>query len=294
MRALITGAHGQLGAALQRFAPADCEIVAHGHNQLDITEASTVNAVLATESIDVLINAAAYTNVEAAQRTPEAAFKINAEGPAILASACADRNVHFVHVSTDFVFDGTKGAPYSVEDEPRPLNVYGVSKLAGERRIQDILGNRAAIVRTSWLHSASGANFVTKVLSQIQAGKTLRVVIDEVGAPTAVHSLAPALWQCAIESIGGIHHWSDTGSTNRFDYARAISALALEYELISEVPQILPARATEFSTAVNRAAYSVLATDVTQAALGIRAQPWLEGLKLTMQDLRRQHKAEGL
>lgn len=285
MRALITGANGQLGRALQRFAPADCRLAAFGHVELDITDAHAVEAALAAGRYDVLINAAAYTNVEAAERDTERAYRTNALAPGTIARACAVHGVHLVHVSTDFVFDGAKGAPYTPEDAPAPLNVYGASKLEGERNVASALPGRACIVRTSWVHSADGANFVTKMLERMAAGAPLRVVTDEVGAPTSVHSLARALWRCASARLNGLHHWSDAGVVSRFDYARAIASIAGEIGLLATQPEIVPARVADFPSSARRPTYSVLDTRATQAALGITPPSWQDGLRLTLQDI---------
>lgn len=283
MKVLITGANGQLGIALRRFAPADTEVVPLGRDTLDIANPTAVEAAL-EQGADVLINAAAYTDVEAAERSPAAAFAINSDAAALLARACAARKIRFVHVSTDFVFDGEKNAPYLTTDAPRPLNAYGASKLDGERRVLKIYPD-ACVMRTSWLHSSVGANFVTKLLQRMRSGAPLRVVVDEIGAPTSVHSLATALWRCAHQAIGGIHHWSDAGETTRFDYARAIGDLALEYGFITQRVAIDRAHAADFPSGAKRPRYSVLDTTTTQAELGIEPRPWLEGLKLTMRDI---------
>lgn len=284
MKVIVTGANGQLGLALQRLVPPGIEALPLARAHLDISNREAVEAALATGA-DAVINAAAYTDVEGAERNPADAYRINSEGAANLASVCAARRIRFVHVSTDFVFDGKKGAPYSPSDEPHQLNVYGASKLEGEQRVLEKLAD-ACIVRTSWVHSADNANFVTKIVQRMRSGGPLRVVEDEVGSPTATHSLAPALWRCATLSIGGVHHWSDAGSVNRFDYACAIAELALEYGLIAEKPRIDRARAADFAGGAKRPRYSVLAIDTTEAVLGMRARPWLEGLRLTLQDLR--------
>lgn len=289
MKIFITGANGQLGVALQRLAPPDIDVVPLRRADLDITDHEAVESALQAGA-DALINAAAYTDVEGAERNAADAFRINSDGAAHLAAACAARGIRLVHVSTDFVFDGEKQSPYLPTDEPHPLNAYGASKLAGEQRILELLPS-ACIVRTSWVHSADNANFVTKIVQRMREGAPLRVVVDEVGSPTATRSLAPALWACATRFIRGIHHWSDAGSVNRFDYARAIGHLAVEYGLIAAAPIIDRARAADFVGGARRPRYSVLAIDATQDALGVRARPWMDGLRLTMQDLRDRLKA---
>lgn len=283
MKVVITGANGQLGLALRRFAPPAAQVVALGHADLDISDAEAVEAALKSGA-DVLINAAAYTDVEGAERNRAQAFRINSDGAANLATTCAARHIRLIHVSTDFVFDGTKQTPYLPTDETHPLNIYGASKLAGEQRVLELLP-AACVVRTSWVHSAHNANFVTKVVQRMRSGEQLRVVVDEIGSPTSTHSLAAALWRSAARPLSGIHHWSDAGAVNRFDYANAIGRFAVEFGLVSALPVISPAQSTEFATGAKRPRYSVLAIDATEAALAMRARPWLEGLRATMQDL---------
>lgn len=290
MRVLITGANGQLGRALQASCPRDCQFVARGHDTLDISDAAALAALLEGEAFHTVINAAAYTDVEAAERASADAFRINGTAPGLLGKACAGRGVHLVHVSTDFVFDGAKTTPYTVQDEPRPLNAYGASKLEGEQRVLSLLPENACVVRTSWLHGAHGTNFVTKVLQRMKTADTLRVVTDEVGSPTAVGSLAPALWQCALQRAKGIQHWSDAGAVTRYEFANEIARQALERGLIDKLPHILPARVADFPSGVRRPAYSVLDGSATQQGLGLEAPRWQDGLALTLQDLARERR----
>ena len=288
MRVLITGANGQLGRALQASCPPDCQCVARGHDTLDIADAAALATLLEGEAVQAVINAAAYTNVEVAERASAEAFRINGAAPGLLAEACAEGGVHLVHVSTDFVFDGAKTTPYTTKDEPHPLNAYGASKLEGERRVLDLLPDHACVVRTSWLHGAHGANFVTKVLQRMKTADTLQVVTDEVGSPTAVGSLAPALWQCALRRLTDIQHWSDAGAATRYEFANEIARQAREHGLIDKLPQILPARVADFPSVVRRPAYRVLDSSATQQALGLEAPRWHDGLALTVRDLTRE------
>ncbi len=287
MKVLITGANGQLGSALQARAPFDCEYVAKTRTQLDITDAAAVDAILETERVQVVMNAAAYTDVEAAERSTTAAFAINRDAVSTLANACASHDVRLVHVSTDFVFDGTKRVPYDIVDDPRPLNIYGTSKLQGEQAVLTVLGTNACVIRTSWLHSAQGANFVTKMLARMKAGEPLRVVTDEFGSPTSAYSLAEALWMVAKRTLHGIHHWSDEGVVSRFEFAEAIAAQALALGLLPAQVILQPAVAADFASAARRPSYSALDTRRTQSALGMRARSWKEGLDLTLRDLYR-------
>jgi dTDP-4-dehydrorhamnose reductase len=285
MKILLTGAAGQLGAAVRSCVPANVTCVALDRNQLDITDWHSVQHQLRREDISVVINAAAYTDVEAAEREPERAMYINATAPAKLARVCASLGVRLVHVSTDFVFDGRKREPYKVGDEPNPLSVYGQSKLQGEQEVLSALGNAACIVRTSWLHSARGANFVTKMLTRMRAEGPIRVVTDEIGSPTAAYSLAPALWECAQRSIFGVHHWSDEGIVSRYEFAEAIAARALRLGLLTRTPVLQPARVCDFKSAAQRPAYSVLDATHTQITLDMKAISWTAGLDLTLKYL---------
>jgi dTDP-4-dehydrorhamnose reductase len=286
MKVLITGANGQLGSALQARAPHGCGYVARSRSELDISNAAAVNAALETERVQVVINAAAYTDVEGAERSSDTAFRINRDAAATLAKSCASHHVRLVHVSTDFVFDGTKREPYSVDDEPRPLSIYGASKLQGEREVLSILQSNACVVRTSWLHSAQGANFVTKVLGRMKTGEPVRVVTDEIGSPTSAYSLAKALWSAANSAVHGVQHWSDEGVISRFEFASAIAEQAFDLGLLRTRAVLRPALVADFPSPTRRPAYSALDTRRTQAALGMQPRPWKQGLDLTLQDLR--------
>lgn len=285
MNVLVTGAGGQLGAALQACVPDDIKCIAVDRHTLDISDGAALGRRLDEARIAVVINAAAYTDVERAEREPDQAMHVNATACATVARACAAHGARMIHVSTDFVFDGRKGEPYRPSDEPNPLSVYGRSKLAGEREVLSILGKNGCVIRTSWLHSAQGANFVTKILARMQSSETVRVVTDEIGSPTAAYSLAGALWACSRSAASGIQHWSDVGAVTRFQFAEAIARDAHEVGLLARVPELLGARVSDFKTAAQRPTYSVLDTHQTEAELGIEAIQWREGLRLTLSKL---------
>lgn len=285
MNVLVTGAGGQLGTALQACAPADINCIAVDRLALDISDEAAVKRKLNEAQIAVVINAAAYTDVERAEREPDQATRINATACATLARACATHGARMIHVSTDFVFDGRKSTPYSPADRPNPLSVYGRSKLQGEREVTSILGDQACVIRTSWLHSAHGANFVTKVLARMQTGEPVRVVTDEMGSPTAAYTLARAAWAGMRSTASGIHHWSDAGAISRFEFAHAIAREAFSIGLLSRMPRLEPARVADFKSAAQRPAYSVLDARDTQTAFGIETIHWCDGLKLTLSKL---------
>ena len=192
-RVLVTGANGQLGLALQEAAKdSNLEIVFMDKSELDITNAEEVNKVFAKQSFNVCINAAAYTHVDGAEANKALAYAINATAVETLAKVCKQQQCWLIHISTDYVFDGTLDRPYTQADTPKPLNIYGASKLAGEQAIQAV-GGTHSIVRTSWLYSQYGNNFYSKLQAQLAAGKTLRVTADQQGCPTRAEDLAAHL-----------------------------------------------------------------------------------------------------
>lgn len=192
-RVLVTGANGQLGLALQEAAKdSNLALVFMDKNTLDITDAQAVKEVFATQSFDVCINTAAYTDVDGAETHKALAYEINAIAVESLAKACKKHGCWLIHISTDYVFDGTLDKPYTPEDTPNPLNVYGASKLASEQAVRAVSGSYS-IVRTSWLYSQFGKNFYTKLQAQLDAGKTLRVTADQKGCPTRAEDLATHL-----------------------------------------------------------------------------------------------------
>ena len=192
-RVLVSGANGQLGLALQGATKcSDLELVFMDKNTLDISDDLSVKEVFATQSYDVCINTAAYTDVDGAETNKALAYAINATAVENLAMACKQQQCWLIHMSTDYVFDGTLERPYTPSDVPNPLNIYGASKLSGEQAIQAV-GSNHSIVRTSWLYSRYGNNFYTKLQAQLDAGKTLHVTADQEGCPTAAEDLAAHL-----------------------------------------------------------------------------------------------------
>ena len=190
MRVLVTGAGGQVGRELVATAPATAVVVALERSALDITQPAAVRERVQSLQADVVINAAAYTAVDAAEGDPVSAYAVNGEGAANLASAAAACSARLIHLSTDFVFDGKQSRPYRPEDAPAPLNVYGASKLEGERQVLALCGHRGLIIRTAWVYSVHGRNFVKTVLRLLQEREELGVIFDQVGTPTWARTLA--------------------------------------------------------------------------------------------------------
>ena len=225
-RVLVTGANGQLGLSLQDIANnyPDLEFIFKNRSDFDITNKDQGEKIISSVKFDYCINCAAYTNVEQAERTPEVAYTINVEGVKNMAMACKENNVTLIHISTDYVFDGEKETPYTIEDQPNPINEYGKSKWEGEKRIQEILSNYF-IVRTSWLyHKKHGKNFYKTILEKAKQRETLNVIDEQVGCPTNAANLAKFILGLIglKESSFGIYHYTDGEAMTWFDFSKKI------------------------------------------------------------------------
>lgn len=279
MRVLITGADGQLGRELRRSAPARAELRACGREELDLTRPAAAARVVAAHRPQVVINAAAYTAVDDAESNRRLAFAVNGSGAGHLAAAAAAQGARFVQVSTDFVFDGESGWPCRPEDTPRPLCVYGESKLAGERAVQRACGDRAVVLRTSWVYSVYGGNFVKSMLRLMRERPELGVVADQWGSPTWAAHLAAAVWELAERvELTGTLHWSDAGVLTWYDFALAIRDEAHARGLIERPVPVAPLTTEQFPRPARRPAFSVLDHGATRTRLRTPIRPWRESL----------------
>lgn len=284
MKVLVVGG-GQLAWDLMQTAPAGVHVSMVARGELDITLARACERVFQDQRPDAVINAAAYTAVDKAESEREAAFAVNEQGVANLALACQSVGARLFHISTDFVFDGEANRPYSPKDTPNPLSVYGASKLAGEAVLQNQMPE-AVVVRTSWLYSRNGGNFVKTMLRLMAEKPELNVVVDQLGTPTWAAGLAGALWSVVEKEVpGGIYHWSDAGVASWYDFAVSIQDIALESSILSEAIPVRPIPSSEFPTPARRPAYSVLDTRSTEAAFGVEAVHWRRQLKLMLETL---------
>lgn len=273
-KVLITGAGGQLGRELQASCPNNVTAVFLDRSQLDITDAKTVQAMLALQQPALVINAAAYTAVDRAEQEAEQARRINTDGAKQLASACAEVSARFVHVSTDFVFSGNASAPYRVDDATGPLSVYGDSKLAGEQQARQANPD-TIVVRTGWVYSRFGANFVKTLLRLMAERDTLTVVDDQVGTPTWAAGLAQSLWAIGLNNTSsGTYHWSDAGVCSWYDFALAIAEEGQQLGLLTNAVTVNPIPATAYPTAATRPAYSVLDKSRCWNELNLPATHW--------------------
>ncbi|MBA3003346.1 MAG: dTDP-4-dehydrorhamnose reductase [Desulfurivibrio sp.] len=279
MRVLLVGGSGQLGKELQHCKPADMELQALGSPELDLREPAGVAAKVDGFRPQVIINAAAYTAVDRAESEQEIAFAVNGQGAANLAQAARTVGAYCLQVSTDFVFDGAQSYPYLVTDRTNPLGVYGASKLAGEQMALAAYPEGVAIVRTAWLYSAFGNNFVTTMLRLMAERETIGVVADQVGTPTWGRGLAEALWQMCRVQPKGIHHWTDAGVASWYDFAVAIQEEGFACGLLAREIPILPITTVEYPTPARRPPYSVLDKSETWAALGMTPPHWRVALR---------------
>jgi len=283
---LITGAFGQVGLELQATAPSAWRVIPCGSRDLDVTDREAVRAVLQRERPALVIQAAAYTKVDRAEQESEQAKQVNVAGALNVAAEAARLGTRMIHLSTDFVFDGRKDRPYLPADLPNPISVYGRTKLAGEREVSRATGGAALIVRTAWVYSEHGRNFVRTMLRLMGEQDRVRVVTDQVGTPTWGRPLAQALWRAADRpDARGVVHWTDAGSASWYEFARAIEEEARALGVLRKPVVVEPIRSDEFPAAARRPAYSVLDKTSGWAALGGPARPWRENLKAMLQGL---------
>jgi dTDP-4-dehydrorhamnose reductase len=278
---LLTGSAGQLGRALAAAAPAGHVLRSCTHAELDIAHAAAVHAVFADFAPELVLNAAAFTRVDDAERDPGAAERANVSGPAVLAAACRAAGAWLTHVSTDFVFDGRQSHPYDSGAPAAPLSVYGRSKLAGERAVRAGLGEQCAVVRASWLYSAAGG-FAGRMLTLLRSRPELRVVSDQVGAPTHAAGLAGVMWALSARRAAGLWHWCDSGVASWYDFAVAIAEEAVRAGLLPRAPAIVPIGTADYPTPAARPAYSVLDKRATEQLLGVSAPHWRVALRATL------------
>jgi dTDP-4-dehydrorhamnose reductase len=276
MRILLTGPTGQVGSALAKTLPAIGEVFAADRKQLDLANPGSIRDCMHSVRPDVIFNAAAYTAVDRAEREETLAMAVNRDGPALLAEEAAKLGTLLVHYSTDYVFDGAKASPYLEGDDPRPLNAYGRSKLAGEQAIE-ASGCRYLTFRTSWVYSDHGHNFLLTMLRLARSGQSLRVVNDQFGAPTSHMMVAEATMQvlrtAAPRSISsGVFHMSARGRVTWFEFAVAIfTAMRIDVN-------VTPIASSEYKTAARRPRNSLLDNTKLGQQFGVCLPAWESGM----------------
>ena len=273
---LVTGSSGQLGQCLKQLLLSATDISCYfaAREDLDITNGDEIQRFFSEHNFDYCINTAAYTNVEKAESEQKEAFLINAEGANSLAKACKKHNVVLLHISTDYVFDGMAKTPYQEQDRTNPLNVYGASKLKGEQHILDAW-NKHFIIRTSWLYSQYGHNFLNSMLEFAKQKKALTITTQQKGTPTNANDLAQVL--VTIIKTGnaryGVYHFSNQGEATWYDFAKAI------FKATGEIDTVNLAKTEHYATFAKRPAYSVLNCNKLKDTLGITYRNWEDSLK---------------
>ena len=294
MNILVTGANGQLGNEI-RILTGDSRhnyiytdvVEAEGNRttMLDITNAEEVKAMVANHNVDVIINCAAYTNVDAAEDNEALAEKLNSEAPAILANAMAETGGLLVHISTDYVFGGDPyNTPCREDQKGTPTGVYGATKLRGEQRII-ASGCKYLIIRTAWLYSEFGKNFVKTMLNLTSTKPQLKVVFDQTGTPTYAYDLAKAIVEIVeskkYEGNEGIYHYSNEGVCSWYDFTKMIAEMAGHTEC-----DIQPCHSSEFPSKVVRPSYSVLDKSKIKAVFGLTIPYWTDSLRICIQNIK--------
>jgi dTDP-4-dehydrorhamnose reductase len=280
LKVLLTGHTGQVGWELQRCLASWVEVVAPGRSALDLGRPETVAGVVRSIGPDLIVNAAAYTAVDQAERESRACFTVNAESVGVLAQEAARLGALLVHYSTDYVFDGAKRSPYIEADSTGPINTYGRSKLAGEKQITGS-GCRHLILRTGWVYAMRGRNFVLTMLSLARERPQLRVVNDQVGAPTWARDIASATLAALKRPrpLEGLYHVAADGWTTWFDFANRL------LELAGVQTPVVPVATSDYPTAAARPAYSVLDSGRFESSTGFRIGPWNERLAACLTNL---------
>lgn len=282
MKILITGSTGQLSQALQTALAGDGKVFAMGHSTLDLAEPRQIRQQVRALNPDVIINAAAYTAVDAAQDNRHQAYAVNAVGPGVLAEEAATLGVPLVHYSTDYVFSGDKSEPYVEEDKPAPLSVYGQSKLAGEQAIQAV-GGQHLILRTSWVYSRDGRNFLLTMQRLLQERDTLSVVDNEIGAPTWAGTIASVTaemvrkWANGTGGPSGLYHLTATGQTSWYGFACSIAEQLRHEGRLRAV--LTPIQADDYPTTAQRPLNSRLNCARLQREWNIQLPEWRAALQ---------------
>ena len=287
---LITGANGQLGHEMRnvladdrRFNAIFTDVAGEDITTLDITDEQAVEHIMATNAIDIIVNCAAYTAVDAAEDNEPLAARLNADAVGILARVAKRHGARMVHVSTDYVFDGQGCIPYTEDMATNPQSAYGRTKLEGERQLQEALDDDAVILRTAWLYSLYGKNFVKTMLTLGKDKPALKVVFDQVGTPTCARDLARAIVtvMTADQWHGGIYHYSNEGVISWYDFTLAIHRLAG-----ITTCDVQPCHSDEFPAKAHRPAYSVLDKSKFKTTFGVTVPYWLDSLVATINQLR--------
>jgi dTDP-4-dehydrorhamnose reductase len=273
MKILLLGHKGMLGTDLLAQMSLHHEVIGMDKDEIDITSAGDCAKAIEDTAPQIIINAAAYTNVDGCETAPEECFAVNAEAVKNIATACRNKNIRIVHFSTDYVFNGSGSSPYKEDEKCDPINTYGASKLAGEKYLQE-LAQKYIIIRTAWLYGANGKNFVRTILEKAKTTPRLTVVDDQMGSPTHTKDLAAAVDHLIEKNAHGIFHVTNRGSCSWYQFAVKI----LQESGIDDV-EVSPIKSDQLQRAAKRPAYSVMSMQKFIATTGKAMQPWQLALK---------------
>ena len=286
-KVLLIGAKGQVGQELQVTLPQLGEVISIGREELDLTNSEKISQLIREIHPDYLVNAAAYTAVDKAEIEPDLAYSINAIAPKIMAESAEKIQAKFLHISTDYVFDGRKNTPYLETDLTNPLGVYGQSKLRGEEEIKTV-NSQAIILRTAWVYGSYGkSNFVKTMLRLGKEREELKVVVDQVGSPTWAKDIATAITQLLInvDNPAGIYNFTNSGVASWFDLTKAIFEEAKISGIPLKIQRVIPITTAEYPTPAVRPAYSVLSGQKISQQLGYIPPYWRDSLKAMLNQL---------
>lgn len=286
MKLLLLGSNGQLGWELSRTCPENIELLACDYPKIDFLSTNSIHKCIQETSPDWIINAAAYTAVEQAEKEKKAAFRINHEAVLEIAQLAKENNIRLFHISTDYVFNGKHFKPWTPEDQPEPQSVYGTSKLKGENAVRQILKDRALIIRTAWLYSSHGTNFVKTMLKMMQEKQSLSVIDEQIGTPAWARGLAMAVWISIKKDLCGTFHWTDAGVASWYDFAVAIQEEAIAAGLLGKAIPITPVSSIQFPTIAQRPFYSILDKRTTWQSTGITPVHWRVQLRSMLMELK--------
>ena len=281
---LLTGCNGQLGSTFSALYR-DSELVSQYEfssvdiEQVDLMSKESILSNLSLNNPSIIVNCGAYTSVDKAEEEPDIAFKINDLAISIIADWVKDNGSRLIHISTDFVFDGAKESPYQPKDRTSPLGIYGMTKLGGERHIGDLLPKDGLVLRTSWLYSEFGQNFVKTMLTLMAERGEISIINDQIGSPTSAHSLVKVLFKIIEnETSSGIFHWCDGASISWYEFALEIQEQAHNKGLLEKKIPVKPISSVDYSVVARRPAYSVLDCEATLSEFNVAVVDWKEEL----------------
>ncbi len=282
---LLLGSNGQLGWELCRTKPDNILLSFLDYPEIDFCNFGSIAKHINAVSPDCIINAAAYTNVDKAEKESLLAYKVNHEAVCKIAKMCKENKIFMIQISTDFVFSGKNSIPYKPEDEQCPESIYGKSKSEGEKAVRKILRNNALIIRTAWLYSSHGNNFVKTMLKFMKEKKSLSIVDDQIGTPTWAFGLAKTIWTAVSKKLYGGFHFTDAGIASWYDFAIAIQEEGLKAGLLDNVMPIIPIPTAQYPTPAKRPMYSVLDKTSTWQTEGIIPTHWCIQLRSMLREL---------